>query len=142
MQKIAIVGSKSLSRYQHVYEMIQEITERELSKDPETVILNGAEDGVDTMAGEIALSLGLEYEIVPLEKCKEDLCTKATKEKPYCFEHSFEPRSSEIARRADRIYRIFDQGCGQSTCEVTARFGDQMKKHVERIPVDLLAIAR
>ncbi len=35
----------------------------------EFILINGGEEGVDTMAGEVALARGLEYEIVPLRMC-------------------------------------------------------------------------
>jgi hypothetical protein len=108
------------------------------------VILNGGEEGVDSMAGEVATSLGLEYRIVPLEECRSENCASGIQEKKkkYCFEHSYRPRSRSIASMAQKIYRIYDEGCGTSTCEVTARFGDELGKKVVRIPVDILAISR
>ena len=138
MRKIAIVGSKSLDGYDSVYETIQEVAEDEISSRGPFILINGGEEGVDTMAGEVALSLGLDYDIVPLQECSNG-CVPG---KEYCFEHSYRPRSKEIAMQAEKIYRIYDEGCGTSTCEVTARFGEELGKQVRRISIDLLTIAR
>jgi hypothetical protein len=137
---IAIVGSKSLQDIDPVYEMIDDIIVRE-SKEfgPSSLtVINGGEEGVDTMAGEIALARDVDYELIPLRVCEKG-CNAEGK---YCFPHSYEPRSREIAEHANTIYRIYDEGCGTSTCEVTARFGDEFGKKVVRIPIDLLSIAR
>jgi hypothetical protein len=137
-KKIAIVGSKSLQGIESVYQMIDSIVARESSFGNKFTIINGGEEGVDAMAGEIALARDINYEIIPLKVCEHG-CSNSGK---YCFTHSYEPRSREIATEADLIYRIFDEGCGTSTCEVTARFGDELGKKVMRIPIDLLSIAR
>jgi hypothetical protein len=138
MRNIAIVGSKSLEGYETIYELIVGLIQQEINANGSLVLLNGGEEGVDTMAGEVALALGLDYEIVPLSECSFS-CDPVKK---FCFKHSYEPRSHEIAERSDMIYRIFDEGCGTSTCEVTARFGDEYGKQVRRIPIDVLAMAR
>ena len=138
MPKIAIVGSKSLEGMDFVYEMIDNIIMSERRNLGEFVLVNGGEDGVDVMAGEIALSRGLEYELMPLKICPE----KCNPGKEFCFAHSYEPRSKQIADEVLIIYRIYDEGCGASTCEVTARYGDELGKRVIRIPIDLLSITR
>ena len=138
-KKIAIVGSKSLDGLEDVYRMIQRVIEEEVGENSSSlVVLNGGEDGVDTMAGEVALSLGHDYMIVPLRGCIHG-CNPGKK---YCFDHSFRPRSKEIAEKAEKIFRIYDEACGTSTCEVTASFGDELGRKVTRIPVDVLSISR
>jgi hypothetical protein len=134
--KIAIVGSKSLEGMDSVYEIIDNIIVNEEANLGEFILINGGEDGVDTMAGEIALAHGLEYEVVPLRECVQG-CNPA---KPYCFAHSYEPRSKEIADEALIIYRVYDESCGTSTCEITARKGDELGRRVVRIPVDVPTI--
>ena len=136
IRKIAIVGSKSLLGYDDVYRMIDDVVETEISEAGSFILVNGGEDGVDLMAAEIALSRGLEYQLISLEKCSAG-CSKE-----FCFEHSYKPRSFEIASQADRVYRIYDESCSTSTCEVTAKFGEDLGKKVTRRPVDLLAIER
>lgn len=138
MPKVAIVGSKSLEGLDSVYEVIDNVLMNERSNLGEFTLLNGGEEGVDTMAAEVALARGIEYEMVPLRICPEG-CNPG---KEFCFAHSYEPRSKEIAVQALIIYRIYDEGCGSSTCEVTARFGDELGKKVVRIPIDLLSVAR
>jgi hypothetical protein len=134
--KIAVVGSKSLEGMDPVYDIIDNIIMNELTNLREFTLINGGEEGVDTMAGEVALARGLEYDIVPLRMCVQG-CNPA---KPYCFAHSYEPRSKEIADEALIIYRVYDENCGTSTCEVTARKGDELSKKVVRIPVDVPTI--
>lgn len=130
-RKVAIVGSKSLEGLEHVYRMIDEVIQSEYSASP-FVLVNGSVEGVDQMALEVAISRGIDYEIIPLEKC-----TKGCK-REYCFEHSYEPRSFKIAQESEKIYRIYDEFCGASTCEVTAGFGDKLGKQVIRMPVSLV----
>ncbi|MGI0092090.1 MAG: hypothetical protein ACREBS_10305 [Nitrososphaerales archaeon] len=132
-RKIALVGSRSLEGYTGVYSMIDHIITLELERSGSFTLVNGGEDGVDSMAGEIASSRGLDYEVVPLKECRSG-CVPG---KNYCFEHSYKPRSREIASQAEKIYRVYDEGCGVSTCEVTARFGEELGKSVERLSVDL-----
>ncbi len=132
MRRIAIVGSKSLLGNERVYKIIDDAITNEMRIDPRLIIVNGGEEGVDEMAGEVAISHGLGYEVVPLEKCTMG-CSRE-----YCFEHSYKPRSFAIADQSDKIYRIYDESCGTSTCEVTAKFGDTLGKSVVRIPIDLL----
>jgi hypothetical protein len=136
--KIAIVGSKSLEGLGTVYELIDRVIISEMERLGKFALINGGEEGVDTMAAEVALSRDIDYEVIPLEKCMQG-CNPG---KDYCFAHSYEPRSKRIAGEAQIIYRIYDEGCGTSTCEVTARFGDEFGKKVVRIPIDLLSIAR
>jgi hypothetical protein len=136
--KVAIVGSKSLQGLDSVYEMIDHILLQERTRLGEFTLINGGEEGVDTMAAEVALERGIDYDMVPLKTC--DMSCEPNKQ--FCFVHSYEPRSNEIADRAQVIYRIYDESCKTSTCEVTARFGDQLGKKVVRIPVDLLSVAR
>src|SRR5487761_350868 len=136
--KIAIVGSKSLEGMVSVYEIIDDIILKQKKNLGRFTLINGGEEGVDTMAGEVALERDIDYELIPLAKCTEG-CNPG---KEYCFTHSYEPRSKTIANEAEVIYRIYDEGCGSSTCEVTARFGDEFGKKVVRIPIDLLSIAR
>ena len=136
--KVAIVGSKSLEGMDSVYEIIDGIILQEKKKLGCFTLINGGEEGVDTMAGEVALERDIDYELIPSAKCTEG-CNPG---KEYCFTHSYEPRSRKIANKAEVIYRIYDEGCGNSTCEVTARFGDKFGKKVVRIPIDLLSIAR
>jgi hypothetical protein len=142
--KIAIVGSKSLEGMDSVYEIIDDIMIQETKELGNFILINGGEEGVDTMAGEIALSCDIDYEIVPLKECPEG-CNSGKlgqQQQKYCFAHSYESRSKEIAREADVIYRIYDEGCGTSTCQVTAKFGDEFGKKVVRIPIYLLSIGR
>ncbi|MHB8567289.1 MAG: hypothetical protein ACYC7D_13295 [Nitrososphaerales archaeon] len=135
MRKIAIVGSKSLAGHDQVYAMIVKIVSSELANGP-FIVVNGGEEGLDQMAGEIALCNDLDYEIVPLERCTLGC------EKEYCFEHSYKQRSSKLAEEAEKIYRIYDDSCGTSTCGVTAKFGDELGKIVSRLPVDLLFVGQ
>jgi hypothetical protein len=139
LRKIAIVGSKSLENYDAVYRILDEIISSELNSPEGTfVLVNGGEEGVDTMAAELVLSHDLQYEPIDLEECSRG-CTPGKK---YCFEHSYRPRSLKIAQEVSKVYRVYDEGCGMSTCEVTARFGEELGKQVTRIAVDLLSIAR
>ncbi len=140
--KIAIVGSKSLSGYDYVYRLIDKILSEEGRSSDEIMVVNGGEDGVDTMAAEVALSYGLGYEEVPLQECQDRSGSCQKKNARYCFEHSYKPRSFNIAKQASKIYRIYEEGCMSSTCEVTARFGEELGKKVVRIPVDILSIPR
>ena len=134
--KVAIVGSKSLEGMESVYAIIDTILMNETANLGQFILINGGEDGVDTMAAEVALSRGIEYETALLRECLEG-CNPG---KSYCFAHSYEPRSKEIADQALIIYRIFDEECGTSTCEVTARFGDELGKRVVRIPMDAISV--
>ncbi len=136
--KVAIVGSKSLEGMDSVYEIIDGIILQEKKKLGCFTLINGGEEGVDTMSGEVALERDIDYELIATAKCTGG-CNPG---KEYCFTHSYEPRSKKIANKAEVIYRIYDEGCGNSTCEVTARFGDKFGKKVVRIPIDLLSIAR
>lgn len=131
--KIAIVGSRSLQGYDPVYEIIDKIVLDEREDLGDFVLINGGEEGVDTMAAEVALARSVEYETVPLRLCPHG-CNPAGQ---YCFAHSYEPRSREIADNSIIIYRIYDKECGASTCEVTARFGDKLGRKVVRIPIEM-----
>ncbi len=135
-RRVAIVGSKSLADYRAIYEIIDEVVSSEVEKYGPFILINGGEEGVDLMAAEIAMARGLEYELEPLEECRLGC------ERKYCFDHSYKPRSERIAHKADRIYRIYDESCETSTCEVTAKFGEAFGKEVIRKPVDLLLIER
>ena len=133
LRKIAVVGSKSLDGSDKAYRIIYEIIGREqLAGDIDgLVIVNGGEEGVDSMALELAMSCGIGYELVPLSECTSN-CNPGRR---YCFKHSYEPRSKQIAAEAEKVYRVYDPACGASTCEVTARFGEALGKSVERIQV-------
>ena len=133
-RRVAIVGSKSLDGYEAVYQIIDGVVSKEIETGGPFTLLNGGEDGVDLMAAEIALSRGLAYDLEPLGECRYGC------EKRFCFEHSYRPRSERIARKADRVYRIYDESCGTSTCEVTAKFAEEFGKDVLRKPIDLLMI--
>lgn len=135
-RRVAIVGSKSLDGYEAVYRIIDGVVSKEIETGGPFTLLNGGEDGVDLMAAEIVLSRGLGYDLEPLEECRYGC------EKRFCFKHSYQPRSERIARKVDRVYRIYDESCGTSTCEVTAKFAEGFGKDVLRTPVDLLLIER
>ena len=72
--KVAIVGSKSLEGMDFIYEIIDGIIVRERKDLGEFTLINGGEEGVDAMAGEIALERGIDYELVELRICTEG-CT-------------------------------------------------------------------